>query len=62
MRPTTTWRTSSGSAYLTTAQVTFADSEDATASRVMVEAYPDRLGSNLLDFGADRPDPRPEQG
>lgn len=41
--------------YLTTAQSIFADSTDAESfNAAMVEAYPDHLGANLLEFGSDR--------
>lgn len=41
--------------YLTTAQATFAESDDAESfNAAMVEAYPDRLGANLLEFGSGR--------
>ncbi|MEM7142138.1 MAG: MBL fold metallo-hydrolase [Actinomycetota bacterium] len=41
--------------YLQTAQATYADSDDAeTFNAALIEAYPDRLGANLLEFGSDR--------
>ncbi len=41
--------------YLTTAQSIFADSTDAESfNAAMVEAHPDHLGANLLEFGSDR--------
>ncbi len=41
--------------YLTTAQSIFADSADAESfNAAMVEAHPDHLGANLLEFGSDR--------
>lgn len=41
--------------YLGTAQTIFADSTDAESfNAAMVEAYPDHLGANLLEFGSGR--------
>lgn len=47
--------------YLDTARSAYAESDDADAfNAAMVEAYPDRLGANLLDFGAGRLFPKSE--
>lgn len=41
--------------YLTTASAAYAEADDAeTFNQAMVDAYPDRIGANLLDFGAGR--------